>query len=390
MGVNFKGKWWRQPRVWRWVGQAVVVLAVVLLAVYFWNNLTQNLQRLRLQLGFDFLNSQAGFGIGETPVSYSPTDTYARALWVGFINSLRVMVAGLVLTTMVGITMGVARLSNNWLVRQLALIYVETLRNTPLLLQLLFWYFAIFLGFPEFAQRIQLPGPIYLSNQGIVLPWPSITDVTAIWGILLILGGGIALLLWRRLTRLQIEQGRAGQPLIWPWIAVVIAAGCAWGLTRSGPFAWSVPQVVNNTQVQGGLQLSSEFSALLLGLTLYTAAFIAEIVRAGITAVPKGQWEAALALGLKSGSTLRLVIFPQALRVIIPPLTSQYLNLAKNSSLAIAIGYPDLYAVSSTTFNQTGRAVEVFLLLMATYLIINLIISLGMNWYNRSIQLVER
>ncbi len=390
MGVNFRGKWWRQPWVWRWIGQVCVVLLAVLAALYFWTNLTQNLQRLRLQLGFDFLQSQAGFGIGETSIPYRPTDTYAWALWVGLLNSLRVMVAGLVLTTIVGVTVGVARLSNNWLVRQLALIYVETLRNTPLLLQLLFWYFAIFLNLPPLSQRLQLPGPIYLSNQGVVLPWPVATDATPIWGVILLMGGVIALVLWRRLTRLQIEQGRAGQPPIWPWVTIALVAGLAWVLTRQGPFTWTLPQIVNNTQVQGGLQLSSEFATLLLGLTLYTAAFIAEIVRAGITAVPKGQWEAARALGLQSGVTLRLVVFPQALRVIVPPLTSQYLNLAKNSSLAIAIGYPDLYAVASTTFNQTGQAVEVLLLIMVTYLSISLIISLGMNLYNRSIQLVER
>ena len=390
MGVKFKGQWWHQPRVWRWGGQAGVVLLVVLAALYLGTNLTQNLQRLNLQLGFDFLQSQAGFGIGETSVDYRPTDPYAWALWVGLLNSLRVMGAGLVLTTIVGITIGVARLSDNWLVRQLALIYVETLRNTPLLLQLLFWYFALFLGLPPLSDRLQLPGPIYLSNQGISLPWPQATAATLIWAIVLGIGGAIAFSLWRRLTQRQIEQGQAGQLILWPWVALTIAVGLAGALTRRGPWVWDLPQVVNNTQVQGGLQLSSEFATLLLGLTLYTAAFIAEIVRAGITAVAKGQWEAARALGLKSSTTLRLVVFPQALRVIVPPLTSQYLNLAKNSSLAIAIGYPDVYAVASTTFNQTGKAVEVLLLLMVTYLTISLLIALVMNWYNRRIQLVER
>jgi general L-amino acid transport system permease protein len=276
---------------------------IILFALLIWRNLTRNLAQLGIRLGFGFLNSQAGFAIAESAIPYEPQDTYLRALTVGLLNALRVIVAGTVLATFVGVTVGIARLSSNWLVRQLALIYVEVLRNTPLLLQLFFWYFAVFLSFPPQTQPISVGGIVLLSNRGINLP--------------------------------------------------------------------------------GNVQLSPEFSALLLGLTLYTGAFIAEVVRGGIQAVPKGQWEAARAMGLKPALIMRLVIFPQALRVMIPPLTSQYLNLAKNSSLAIAIGYPDLYATASTTFNQTGRAVEVMMLLMATYLLISLMIALIMNWWNR-------
>jgi general L-amino acid transport system permease protein len=306
---NPKSVWWRDVRFWRISGQILAILLAVGLVAILWGNLSRNLRQLGIQLGFDFLRSQASFDIGETLISYQPSDTYTRALLVGLVNSLRIMIVGIILTTIVGITVGIARLSDNWLVRKLALIYVEIFRNTPLLLQLLFWYFAVFLSFPKAENPLSILGFITLSQNGLTL---------------------------------------------------------------------------------AGVNFSPELSALLIGLTIYTGAFIAEIVRGGIQSVPRGQWEAAKALGLKPGLIMRLVVFPQALRVIIPPLTSQYLNLAKNSSLAIAVGYPDIYFVASTTFNQTGRAVEVMLLLMATYLTISLTIALLMNALNRTVQLKER
>lgn len=297
-------KWLYSRRFWWWAGQGIVL--VLLLAFLGWLglNLVHNLQRLHIRLGFRFLQSQASFAIAESPIPYQPQDPYARALLVGLLNSLRVMILGIICATVLGVTIGIARLSTNWLVRQLALLYVEVFRNTPLLLQLFFWYFAVFLR--------------GASSQNPV-----------VW-----LGGGV-----------EFSQ--------------------------------------NGLKLFHLVQLSPEFAALLLGLTIYTGSFIAEIVRGGITAVPKGQWEAAQALGFTPLQQLRLVIFPQAMRVIIPPLTSQYLNLAKNSSLAIAVGYPDLYATASTTFNQTGRAVEVMVLLMGTYLTISLLIAGGMNLWNR-------
>ncbi|MBX9254465.1 ABC transporter permease subunit [Desmonostoc muscorum CCALA 125] len=307
--TNSKPPIWRDNRFWRIALQFIAVFLTVIVVVILWGNLNRNLQQLGIQFGFDFLNQQASFEIGEKPISYKPIDTYSRALWVGLINSLRVAIAGIFLTTIVGITAGIARLSDNWLVRNITMIYVEIFRNTPLLLQLLFWYFAVFLSFPKTENKISLWGFIGLSQSGLELPWFTV---------------------------------------------------------------------------------SPEFSALLLGLTFYTGAFIAEIVRGGIQSVPQGQWEAGRSLGLKPGLVMRLVIFPQALRVIIPPLTSQYLNLTKNSSLAIAIGYPDIYFVASTTFNQTGRAVEVILLIMLTYLILSLSISLVMNLFNRAVQIKER
>lgn len=300
---------WRDTRFWRIAGQVLVVFLVAIVFLILWINLTRNLNRLGIRLGFGFLNSQAGFRISETPIPYQSNNPYSRALLVGLLNSLKVMASGIVLATIVGITAGIARLADNWLVRKLALVYVEVLRNTPLLLQLFFWYFAVFLSLPNAEQPIRFLG-LSLSSQGMQLP--------------------------------------------------------------------------------GGLTFSPEFSALLLGLTFYTGTFIAEIVRGGIQSVPRGQWEAARSLGLKPFPVLWLVILPQALRAILPPLANQYLNLAKNSSLAIAIGYSDLYAVSSTTFNQTGRAVEVMILISAAYLSISLTISLLINLYNRAVQLVER
>jgi general L-amino acid transport system permease protein len=284
---------------------------------------------------------------------------------------------------------GIARLSNNWLLRKIALIYVEIFRNTPLLLQLFFWYFAVFIKLPNIENRITLPGPTYLTSRGLFLPWWRASAGAGIWLLLLAIGLVAAIALWRWRTQIMVEQGRPGNQVVWALGPLVAAAIFALILTRTVPFSLTLPQVVGNAQIQGGLQLSPEFGTILVGLVFYTGSFIAEIVRAGIQSVPKGQWEAARALGLKSGRVMRMVVLPQALRVIIPPLTSQYLNLAKNSSLAIAIGFPDVYFVASTTFNQTGRAVEVMLLIMLTYLTISLTISLLMNWYNRTVQLKE-
>lgn len=380
---------WRDVRFWRYAGQVLAVVAIASFALLLWNNLSRNLQQLGIQLGFDFLQSQAAFDIGETPIAYSPTDPYRQALLIGLLNSLRIMVVGILLATVVGVTVGIARLSDNWLVRQLAALYVETLRNTPLLLQLFFWYFAVFLNLPATRNALVLPGSIYLSQRGILLPWLQPNTVTPIW--LACLGGGLVLVggIWFRQQQRRQQPGSASRIWLVVLSAIALAGLLAWLLTAQPPLDWDLPRQTG-AGLAGGLWLSSEFATLLIGLTLYTAAFIAEIVRAGIQAVPKGQWEAARALGLQSGLVMRLVVFPQALRIIVPPLTSQYLNLAKNSSLAIAVGYPDIYFVASTTFNQTGRAVEVMLLLMGTYLSISLLISLVMNLYNRAVQVKER
>lgn len=379
---------WRDDRFWKIALQAIaVVLAVIFLAI-IWLNLTTNLRQLGIKLGFDFLGSQASFDIGESVIPYSPSDTYTQALWVGLVNSFRVMGVGIVLASIVGFTVGIARLSDNWLVRNLARVYVEVLRNTPLLLQLFFWYFAVFLSMPKLEDNPQLSGPFFLTNRGIALPWLAGNSGTGIWLILLTIGIVAAAWLWR--NQLSLEPGIELRQLLGSLGAILVAIFGAILITHKTPFSIDIPHVTADFQLEGGLIFSPEFAALLTGITLYTASFIAEIVRSGIQSVPKGQWEAGRALGLKPGVLMRLVIVPQALRVIVPPLTSQYLNLAKNSSLAIAIGYPDIYFVASTTFNQTGRAVEVMLLLMVTYLTISLAISLVMNLYNKSVQVKER
>lgn len=377
---------WRDTRFWWIVGQVLVVLLTAIAIAIFWSNLNRNLQQLGIQFGFGFLKSQAAFDIGETPISYRPSDTYTRALQVGLVNSLRVTVFGIILATVVGVTAGIARLSDNWLVRQIALVYVETLRNTPLLLQLFFWYFAVFLGFPRLPAYIQLPGPTYLTQQTVALPWLQFTHDTDIWLWML----GVNLLLVWAWHRWDSRAAAPAFPLLLKLLGTLtLTVAIALFLLENEVFDWDAPQIIAGS-IAGGLQFSPEFGALLVGLSLYTATFIAEIVRGGVQSVPQGQWEAARALGLKPAATLRLVIFPQALRSIVPSLGNQYLNLAKNSSLAIAIGYPDLYAVASTTYNQTGRAVEVMVLISVTYLSISLVISSLINWYNRTVQLVER
>jgi general L-amino acid transport system permease protein len=360
-----------------------------LLVAYGSSNLVANLQQKQLSFGFDFLGSQAGFNIGETSIPYKPTDTYAQALRVGLVNSLRITIQGLVLATLIGTGVGIARLSSNWLVRQLGTVYVELLRNVPLLLQLMFWYFAVFLSAPPFERRIQFLGDLSLSQRGLLLPnfLPKLSLLP--WIVCLTIGLAIAQWIFRLFLRRRLD-GKPASPWFMAIVTVIFWACMAWVLTKEIPWNFEWPTVKDNKTITAGLLLTPEYSAILFGLTFYTAAFIAEIVRGGILSVPKGQWEAARSLGLSPNLILGKVIAPQALRVIVPPLTSQYLNLAKNSSLAIAVGYPDLYSVSSTTFNQTGRAVEVILLLMATYLAISLVISLVMNLYNRRIQIVER
>lgn len=390
--LNFRDipKLLRDARFWRIAGQVIAVLLVVLFFLVIWDNLTYNLRQLGISLGFNFLNSQASFDIGENLIPYNPSDTFARAILVGLVNSLRVMVLGLIFATILGLIVGIARLSDNWLLRQLSLVYVEVFRNTPLLLQLFFWYFAVFLQLPSIENRIVLPGAIYLTNRGAFLPWFTAGSGAGIWSILLALGLIGASALWRWRTYIMVEQGRPGNQLLWALGPLVAVIFLAFILTGRFPFSLNLPEVVAGTQIQGGLRFSPEFGTLLVGLVVYTASFIAEIVRAGIQSVPRGQWEAARALGLKPGRIMQMVILPQALRVIVPPLNSQYLNLAKNSSLAIAIGFPDVYFVASTTFNQTGRAPEVMLIIMVTYLTISLIISLVMNWFNQKVQLKQR
>lgn len=381
----------RDDRFWKIAGQAIALILVIVVAAILWDNLSANYSQLGIAFGFDFLNSQASFDIGEKVIAYNPENSYRQAYLVGLVNSLRVMGIGIIVATIAGLMVGIARLSDNWLLRTLAGLYVEVIRNTPLLLQLFFWYFAVFISLPKLEENPQMSGPVYLTNRGIAVPWLATLPGFEIWLILLTVGvlGAAGLWLWR--ARVMIEQAKPGRQLFWALGAIGLSAILALIITRNLPFRLDIPRLTADLQLEGGLKLTPEFAALVTGLSLYTGSYIAEIVRAGIQSVPKGQSEAAKSLGLQSGTMMRLVVLPQALRVIIPPLTSQYLNLAKNSSLAVAIAYPDVYfVVASPTLNQTGRAIEAMLIIMVTYLTISLIISLFMNWYNQSVQIKER
>lgn len=380
---------WRDIRVLRVVSQVLFVMVIAAGIWWLLNNLQTNLKTAGLNISFRFLNNTAGFPISEG-LRYSPTDVNGYAFLVGIVNTIRIAVIGIILATIIGTLVGIARLSSNWLVRKLAAFYVETLRNIPLLVVLFFCYFAVMLtALPLVKDSIRLPGFVFLSRRGLYIPSLVPTGSFGTWGLYIIGGLALAIVvyLFRRAHLKRAD--RPGFPIVWaiPVLLLVVIAG--WFLASGNPLSVNVP-VLKRFNFEGGIWLSTPFVSLLIGLSTYTATYIAEIVRAGITAVSKGQTEAAKALGLRRTHVLRLVILPQALRVIIPPLTSQYLNLTKNSSLAILIGYYDLMNVATTIFNQTGRAVEMILLVMGSYLSMSLLTSVFMNYYNRRIKLVER
>lgn len=377
---------WRDDRFLKLALQILVLAIVVVIFSIITHNIIINFRKLGLNFGFSFINNPASFGIGDSAIPYDPTDSFGRAMLVGLVNTLRVIILGLILATLLGIIAGVARLSNNWLVRQIAMVYVELFRNTPLLLQLFFIYQVGFLRLPSPEQPLRLPASTFLSNRGIDLLWPAASTRTSIALVLLVASVvGWLILRRRQLKVMELQGGSAGQN----YQKVLIALGVIAVLALLVGLQWQLPRFENGA-VEGGLYVSSEYGALLFGLVLYTGAFIAETVRAGIQSVAKGQWEASQALGLQSNMAMRLVVFPQALRVMIPPLTSEYANLAKNSSLAAGIAYSDFFQVAFTINNQTGKVIEVVLLIMIHYLIINLIISLVMNWFNQRVQIAER
>ena len=333
---------------------------------------------------------RAGFDISQTLIAYSTsTSTFGRAFWVGLLNTLLVAGIGIVLATVLGFTIGIARLSRNWLVARLAGFYVELIRNIPLLLQLLFWYNAVLKALPELRDSVALPGGGFLNNRGLFLPQPQFEPGFGAVLIALLVGLAAAFVLHVWARRRQERTGAQSHAIWWSF-ALICGLPLAVFALSGFPLAFSVPQM-GHFNVIGGIEVLPEFAALLLALSVYTAAFIAEVVRAGILAVAPGQTEAAQALGLRAATTLRLIVVPQAMRVIVPPLTSQYLNLIKNSSLAVAIGYPDLVQVfAGSVLNITGQAVEVIAITMAVYLSISLFTSLLMNIYGRMTAIVER
>ncbi|MEY2978191.1 MAG: amino acid ABC transporter permease [Prochlorotrichaceae cyanobacterium] len=377
---------WRDERFWSVIVQLIVVAIVLSLYGVLLYTFNLNLTRTGLSFSFGFLGNPAGFSIGETLLKYETNDSYIWGLVVGAVNTFRLISVAFIGTTVLGIVIGVASFSQNLLLRTLSQIYVEIIRNTPLLLQLLFWYFVVFLSLPSSREPSSFANAIFLSKIGIVMPWPTLGQSLWLSLGLIVLAIIAAIVTWRWRIDAIVRQGQTGQLqfFILLGLFIVCIATILFG------FQWEVPQQLESGLVSGGLSLSTEYSAVFAGLVVYTAAFIAEIVRGGIQSVSKGQWEAARSLGLSPGQVMQLVVFPQALRVIIPPLNSQYMNLAKNSSLALAIGYPDIYSVASTTLNQTGRPMEVFLILMTFYLSLNLIITLIMNTLNRMVQLQER
>ncbi|MEJ2207834.1 MAG: ABC transporter permease subunit [Anaerolineae bacterium] len=380
---------WRDVVVLQWVAQVVSAIVVVGFTIFFLRNVLEAANARGLGLGYGFLGEAAGFPLPESILAYDPSRPFGYAFLIGLLHTIRVALVGIALATLLGIVAALGRLSSNWLVNKLASTYIEIIRNVPLAVQLFFWYFAVFQQLPSVQESIAMPGPIYLNQRGLYLVWAKPTDTFASWMIYVGAGLVLALVLYWFLSRYQMRTGRTTYPVAVALVVLVVLPVVGWLTVGDSPLVKTVPEL-GRFNFEGGLALTPEFTALLTGLVIYTGAFIAEVVRAGILAVSRGQFEAARALGLTGMQVLRLVIFPQAMRVIIPPLISQYLNLTKNSSLAVLVGYPDLFFVGKTTINQAGRAVPVFVLMMACYLALSLITSLIMNVYNRRVRLVER
>ncbi len=379
--------WWNDRDVRALILQGALLALVLALGFFLFSNAQTNMAARGLQLGFGFLERSAGIPIGEYLIAYTPADTYSRALTVGLLNTLRVAVIGCAITTILGVVLGVMRLSDNPLLSGLVGGYIEIVRNTPVVLQLVFWL-VVFQQLPHVREALNpLPG-VFLSQRGLKIP--SIDWNAGLQMMLLGLAIAVAACVLT-VRRARAHQEKTGEiKRTWHFcLGYLVLIPWALSMTASEPVTVSIPELMG-FNFRGGATLSPEFAALTTGLVIYTAAFVAEIVRSGIQSVGKGQWEAARAMGLSNGRIMRLVILPQALRVIIPPLTSQYLNLTKNSSLAIVIGYQDLFSVSNTSINQTGQAIEVIFIMMTVYLGLSLLTSAGMNWYNARVALKER
>lgn len=379
---------WNDPSFRAIAYQVITVSIVGFFVWYLVNNLQINLRSRNIATGFDFLAYEAGFAIGQHVIDYAPTSTYGRAFLVGILNTLYVASLGIILATILGTIIGIMRLSRNWLLAKFASIYVEAIRNVPLLLQLFLWYKVITEILPAPRQALQpLPG-VFISNRGVGFPTPMF-ESTGTWIWIAAFVGFVLMIILRIWAKRRQDATGQQFPTGWGSLALIFGLPLVAWFIGGAPTTFSVPEL-RGFNFSGGGNVSPEFTALLVGLVTYTATFIAEIVRSGIQAVSHGQTEAASALGLTRTQTLKLVVLPQALRVIVPPMTNQFLNLTKNSSLAVAIGYPDLVSIANTTLNQTGQAIEGIAMIMAVYLAISLSISLFMNWYNKHIALVER
>ena len=376
---------WRNARFRRVLGQVVFLILVVVVGREIYLNLEYNSVAKGQGIGFEFLDTQAGFELGDTPIEYSPNDPVSRAVTVGYLNTLRVSLLGIVLATILGLVIGVARLSSNWMVRKVAQVYVELIRNTPVPLQVIFWWGAVFLAIPSIDQSLSLFDVAFLSNRGLVIPWVRFEDGAAAWGLFLLAGLALAVFLWRRRTRLNERTGEPHHRVAYAFAAIV-GVGFVGYLLTGTPTRANIPTIAETGfSFDGGVRFTPEFAGLLFALVFYTAAFIAEIIRGSIQAVPKGQREAAESLGLSKFEQLRFVVLPQALRIAIPAINNQYLNLLKNSSLGVLIAFYELNRVTRSISTQKGYVASAYLLALLMYLGTCLAISFLMNLLNRAI-----
>ncbi|WP_421682034.1 amino acid ABC transporter permease [Stutzerimonas urumqiensis] len=384
-----RGSLLSDPRARAWLFQIIAVAAVVGIGWYLFHNTQTNLANRGITSGLGFLDNAAGFGISQHLIDYSESDSYGRVFWIGLLNTLLVSVLGIVLATILGFILGVARLSSNWLIRQLATVYIETFRNIPPLLQIFFFYFAVLAPLPGPRDSLSLGDLFFVNNRGLQMPAPLAAP--GMWPFLVAVAVAVLAVVIFAVWAKGLRHATGKRlPVFWVSLAILLVVPGLTVMIVGAPFDWEVPEL-QRFNIRGGWVVIPELVSIVLALSIYTAAFIGETVRAGIQSVSHGQTEAASSLGLSGGQTLRLVVIPQALRVIIPPLTSQYLNLAKNSSLAAAIGYPDMVSLfAGTVLNQTGQAIETMAITMSVYLAISISISLLMNWYNKRIALIER
>lgn len=380
--------WINDPKIRGIVYQVVVAVALVAFIWWIWGNTVENLRRANIASGFGFLNSRAGFDVSQSLIEFSADSNFGRALLVGLLNTILVAVIGIFTATIIGFIIGIGRLSRNWLIARICTVYVEVIRNIPPLLVIFFWYLGVLSVLPAPRNSYDLPFGAYLNSRGFFIPEP-------IWGpgawlvlVAFFVGIGMSWFVARKAYQRQMATGQRF-PVFRTALGLILGLPLLAFVVTGFPLSFNYP-VLGTFNLVGGLNIKPEFLSLYLALSFYTASFIAEIVRAGILGVSRGQTEAAYSLGIKPSHTLRLVVIPQALRIIIPPLTSQYLNLTKNSSLAVFIGYPDLVQIGQTTMNQTGQAIEVVAIWMIIYLGLSLATSAFMNWYNAKMALVER